>query len=92
MTYVVWVNHGMEGYARSEDMDTLDEVLRYITKETYGSEFEVTKTVKLQLIETPMATPGAVGWPSAAAGIRVGDGEPKAAGATRGAQEMIESQ
>lgn len=52
MTYVVWVNHGTEGFVRSDDFETLDEVLNFIAKETYGHDYEVTKLVGVQLIET----------------------------------------
>lgn len=55
VTYVVWVEQGGGQYARSDDLSSLAEVLVYIAKETYGHDYEVTKLVDVQLVETPKA-------------------------------------
>lgn len=57
MTYIVWVNNYTEGWACSDDLETLDEVLNFIHHETYGSPYVVTKVVNVQLIETPKPIP-----------------------------------
>lgn len=58
MTYVVWVNQGTEGYTRSDDFEGLDAVLNFIAKETYGHDYEVTRLVSVQLMETPQKPSG----------------------------------
>lgn len=51
MTYIVWHDNRTEGWARSDDIDTLEEVFDNIAKDTYGHPYVITKPVKVNFVE-----------------------------------------
>ena len=51
MTYIVWVDNGTGGWSASGDLPNLADVLKFITSETYGHPYRVTKEVSVCLVE-----------------------------------------
>jgi hypothetical protein len=49
--YIVWRNLGYEGWSKSDDLDTLDEVFEYIRDNNYGQKYLITKTVDVEFKE-----------------------------------------
>jgi hypothetical protein len=49
--FIVWVNYGTEGWSPSDDFETTDQVLDYISRETYGHPYVITKRVAVTLQE-----------------------------------------
>ena len=49
MKYILWLNHGLEGWSPNE-FKTLDELLAALKRgETYGNEFKITKELQLEI-------------------------------------------
>lgn len=51
MTYIVWHDNHLEGWARSDDLDTLADCFEHIRTETYGHPYVITKPIQHELIE-----------------------------------------
>jgi hypothetical protein len=51
MSYIVWSHYPQEGWQPSDELETLDEVYRFITGDQCQPEFKITKTVEVHLTE-----------------------------------------
>lgn len=51
MTFIVWHDNNLEGWARSEDFTTLADCFEYIRTETYGHPYLITRPVLHELVE-----------------------------------------
>lgn len=83
MTYIVWWDNSTDGWSKSDELPDLAAVLKEITS-GYSSRYLVTKTVDVQLIETPKPVgaqimPGTLG-PGGTGMITPGMGGPYARG------------
>jgi len=52
MSYIVWHEvSAYEGWSPSGELETLDQCLDFVTRNTYGSKYVITSPVSVRLVE-----------------------------------------